>query len=74
MQYPKEKALELMEEECDLLVPAALEKAINRSNADRIKAKIIVEGANGPTTPYAEELLNKKVQHTPGMLLEWLTW
>eukprot|EP00960_Hanusia_phi_P069836 767175-Hanusia_phi.AAC.15 len=69
-EYPKERALELMEEECDLLVPAALEKSVNRSNADRIKAKIVVEGANGPTTPYAEEILSKKgVIVLPDMLM-----
>ena len=42
---------ELLELECDVLVPAALENVINDRNADQIKAKIVVEGANGPTTP-----------------------
>lgn len=50
-------ALEL---ECDALIPAALENQITDENAARIKARIIVEGANGPTTPEAEDILIKK--------------
>jgi len=51
---------EVMEQECDILIPAALENVINASNADRIKAKIIGEGANGPLTPDADVVLNAK--------------
>ncbi len=48
---------ELLELKVDVLVPAALEGTITRKNADRIQARVIVEGANGPTTPEAEQML-----------------
>ncbi|MFC1463345.1 MAG: Glu/Leu/Phe/Val dehydrogenase [Candidatus Brachytrichaceae bacterium NZ_4S206] len=48
---------ELLELPCDVLVPAAMENQITRMNAGRIKARIVAEGANGPTTPEADEIL-----------------
>jgi len=51
---------ELLELDCEILVPAALENEITSENADRIKARVISEGANGPTTPEADAILFDK--------------
>ena len=55
-----ENGAELLEKECDILIPAALEGVINLSNADRIKAPLIIEAANGPVTAGADEILRNK--------------
>src|SRR3989442_12312975 len=51
---------ELLTSDCDVLVPAATENVVTRKNATNIKAKIICEGANGPTTAAADQLLEEK--------------
>jgi glutamate dehydrogenase (NAD(P)+) len=51
---------ELLEIDCDILIPAANENQVTGKNASKIKAKIIVEGANGPTTQRADQALNEK--------------
>ena len=50
----------LLEHDCDILIPAALEGVLNIGNADRIKAPLIIEAANGPTTAGADEVLREK--------------
>jgi glutamate dehydrogenase (NAD(P)+) len=54
---PNDRQLEL---DCDVLVPAAVENAITSKNVDKIKAKLIVEGANGPTTFQADQVLDER--------------
>ncbi|MCA1833164.1 MAG: Glu/Leu/Phe/Val dehydrogenase [Actinomycetota bacterium] len=51
---------ELLEIPCDVLVPAALEGQITENNAERVKAEVIIEGANGPTTPEADAILEDR--------------
>jgi glutamate dehydrogenase (NAD(P)+) len=73
---------ELLGLNCDILLPCAIEGMINEKNADRIKAKIVCEGANGPTTADADEILaNKGVFMLPdilanagGVTVSYLEW
>jgi glutamate dehydrogenase (NAD(P)+) len=64
LNFPGAKNLtsngEVLELDCDILIPAALENVINGENAPRVKAKIIGEAANGPLTPEADEIFIKK--------------
>lgn len=71
--FPGGEALEessaVLEKDCDILVPSALENQITESNANNIKAKIILELANGPTTPQADKILvGKNIIVVPDML------
>ncbi|MFB1025038.1 MAG: glutamate dehydrogenase, partial [Octadecabacter sp.] len=62
--YPKgtyvENGASVLEQDCDILIPAALEGVINLGNAARIKAPLIIEAANGPVTAGADEVLRDK--------------
>jgi glutamate dehydrogenase (NAD(P)+) len=62
--YPKAEYFEdsksLLEMECDILIPAAMEAVINQGNANKIKAKLVAEAANGPVTFAAETILKEK--------------
>jgi glutamate dehydrogenase (NAD(P)+) len=51
---------ELLELDCDILIPAAIENQLTQANASKIRAKMIVEGANGPTTPEADEIFSDR--------------
>jgi glutamate dehydrogenase/leucine dehydrogenase len=60
---------ELLETNCDILIPAAVQSVITNRNANKVKAKLIIEGANGPTTPGAEKILeDKEVTIIPDVL------
>ena len=72
----------LLEVECDLLVPAALEKVLTGENAERVRAKLIVEGANGPTTPQADHVFQRKgivvvpdiLGNAGGVIVSYFEW
>lgn len=51
---------ELLELDVDMLIPAAISQQIHKDNADKIKARLVVEGANGPTTPEADQIMGDK--------------
>jgi len=73
---------DLLELKTDILIPAALENQINENNADKIKAKTILELANGPTTPEADKILNEKgiiivpdiLANAGGVVVSYFEW
>ncbi len=73
---------DLLELPCDVLVPAALGGQITEQNADRVRAKIIAEGANGPTTPEADGILNDRgvrlipdiLANAGGVIVSYFEW
>jgi glutamate dehydrogenase (NAD(P)+) len=68
--------------ECDILIPAALEAQITRDNAGRIKARMVIEGANGPTTPEADDILKERnilvlpdvIANAGGVTVSYFEW
>ena len=73
---------ELLVLDCDVLAPCALEQVITRDNADQVKAKIIAEGANGPVTPGADEILDERgvlilpdvLANAGGVVVSYFEW
>jgi glutamate dehydrogenase (NAD(P)+) len=73
---------ELLLLECDVLAPCALEQVITRDNADQVKAKIVCEGANGPITPTADEILDERgvlilpdiLANAGGVVVSYFEW
>jgi glutamate dehydrogenase (NAD(P)+) len=73
---------ELLELSCEVLVPAALEKVLTVDNAGRVKARLIVEGANGPTTPEADRIFNRNgiivipdiIANAGGVTVSYFEW
>ena len=83
--FPHAEALptdQFWDVECDILVPAALERQITEANAGRIRARMVIEGANGPTTPLADDILNDRnvlvipdvIANAGGVTVSYFEW
>jgi glutamate dehydrogenase (NAD(P)+) len=75
---------ELLEQPCDILVPAAIEQVITERNATRLRCRVLVEGANGPTTPEADAILQQRgkdivivpdiLANSGGVIVSYFEW
>jgi len=73
---------ELLEQPCDVLIPAAVGSQIHQGNADRVRATIVAEGANGPTTPEADQVLRERgvtvipdiLANAGGVVVSYFEW
>jgi glutamate dehydrogenase/leucine dehydrogenase len=85
VDFPGTKPLapkELLELPCDILIPAALENQVTTANADRVHARLVVEAANGPVTPGADEILRHKgipvlpdiLANAGGVVVSYFEW
>jgi len=83
--YPRAEAVtnaQLLELKCDVLVPAATENQLTLENAERVQARLIVEGANGPTTPEADEIFSRRdvlvvpdvLANAGGVIVSYFEW
>ncbi len=85
VDFPGTDALsnaQILEQPCDVLIPAAVGSQLHAGNADRIKASIVAEGANGPTTPEADQILRDRgvtvipdiLSNAGGVVVSYFEW
>ena len=85
LDFPRAEAIakdSFWEVECEILVPAALEQQITEANAGRIRARMVIEGANGPTTPIADDILHERgvlvlpdvIANAGGVTVSYFEW